>query len=380
MPVYNPPLRDMQFVMHEVLHVCDDFRAMPAHADIDADTINAVLEEAGKFAAEVTFPLNRIGDTQGCTLEARAFAEAMDDFAAAGATVRYRPMLLGALFKGAGSSFLWAQGAAGPVAPRAPHDVTVHGDTRVDDYFWMRQRDDPRLQSFKTLGGDRYQASGKLLIKPSDTFKITFAGDYSKKNDDNGNGFYNTIPGYPVAVLSSLLNAYAGASTTPAGLASFIVPVTEKFTGEFADGFIPQSLTLDYAKNTLPGVIDVMVMKELAQPRDAFVLNRGEYDKPDLTKPCEPGVPTRVFPWNETLPKNRLGLARWLTDPQHPLTSRVVINRLWAQVFGAGLVAAAADFCCASDACAVGAAALDAAWATPGACADAGACAAAESM
>ena len=71
----------------------------------------------------------------------------------------------------------------------------------------------------------------------------------------------------------------------------------------------------------------------------AYVLTRGEYDKPDLSKPCEPGVPTRVFPWDEALPKNRLGLARWLTDPRHPLTSRVVINRLWAQVFGAGLVA-----------------------------------------
>lgn len=71
----------------------------------------------------------------------------------------------------------------------------------------------------------------------------------------------------------------------------------------------------------------------------AYVLTRGEYDKPDLSKPCDPGVPTRVFPWDESLPKNRLGLARWLTDPRHPLTSRVVINRLWAQVFGAGLVA-----------------------------------------
>ena len=43
MPVYNPPLRDMQFVMHEVLKVTDDFQQMPAHTDIDADTINAVL-------------------------------------------------------------------------------------------------------------------------------------------------------------------------------------------------------------------------------------------------------------------------------------------------------------------------------------------------
>ena len=71
----------------------------------------------------------------------------------------------------------------------------------------------------------------------------------------------------------------------------------------------------------------------------SFVLTRGEYDKPDLSKPCEPGAPTHVFPWSADLPKNRLGLAKWLTDPKHPLTSRVIINRLWAQVFGAGLFA-----------------------------------------
>jgi hypothetical protein len=71
----------------------------------------------------------------------------------------------------------------------------------------------------------------------------------------------------------------------------------------------------------------------------SFVLTRGEYDKPDLSKPCEPGIPARIFPWNAELPKNRLGLAQWLTDPKHPLTSRVIINRLWAQAFGAGLVA-----------------------------------------
>ena len=71
----------------------------------------------------------------------------------------------------------------------------------------------------------------------------------------------------------------------------------------------------------------------------SYVLTRGEYDKPDLTKPCEPGAPSRIFPWDDSLPKNRLGLARWLTDPKNPLASRVIINRLWAQVFGAGLVA-----------------------------------------
>jgi alkylation response protein AidB-like acyl-CoA dehydrogenase len=69
MPQYTPPLRDMQFVMHEVLKVTDEFKAIPKHADIDRETIDAVLEEGGKFAAEVTFPLNISGDSEGCTLD-----------------------------------------------------------------------------------------------------------------------------------------------------------------------------------------------------------------------------------------------------------------------------------------------------------------------
>ena len=69
MPLYTPPLRDMQFVLHEVLDVAAEFKAMPAHAETDADTINAVLEEAGRFAAEVAFPLNAVGDAEGCVLD-----------------------------------------------------------------------------------------------------------------------------------------------------------------------------------------------------------------------------------------------------------------------------------------------------------------------
>jgi len=69
MPTYNPPVRDMQFVLHEVLNVAEELKALPAHAETDADTINAVIEEAGKFAAEVTFPLNISGDEEGCVLD-----------------------------------------------------------------------------------------------------------------------------------------------------------------------------------------------------------------------------------------------------------------------------------------------------------------------
>jgi alkylation response protein AidB-like acyl-CoA dehydrogenase len=69
MAIYNPPLRDMHFVLHEMLNVTEELRRLPRHADIDTDTINAVLEEGGKFAAEVTFPLNISGDREGCTLD-----------------------------------------------------------------------------------------------------------------------------------------------------------------------------------------------------------------------------------------------------------------------------------------------------------------------
>ena len=92
MSQYTPPLRDMQFVLHEVLQVEQAFKAMPAHAELDADTINAVLEEGGKFASEVLFPLNREGDEVGCTLDPQThavttppgFADAYRQFVAGG--------------------------------------------------------------------------------------------------------------------------------------------------------------------------------------------------------------------------------------------------------------------------------------------------------
>jgi alkylation response protein AidB-like acyl-CoA dehydrogenase len=69
MPTYNPPLRDMQFVIHELLGAVDELKNIPAYADLDNDTVNAVLEEGGKFASKVLAPLNLVGDTQGCVLD-----------------------------------------------------------------------------------------------------------------------------------------------------------------------------------------------------------------------------------------------------------------------------------------------------------------------
>ena len=66
---YTAPLRDMQFVLHELLKVEQEFKQLPRHAEIDQDIVNQVLEEGGKFASQVVFPLNHSGDREGCRLD-----------------------------------------------------------------------------------------------------------------------------------------------------------------------------------------------------------------------------------------------------------------------------------------------------------------------
>ena len=93
------------------------------------------------------------------------------------------------------------------------------------------------------------------------------------------------------------------------------------------------------AENSIPVT---MVMADLPQPRDTFVLKRGEYDKPG--EKVAANVPAVFPPLSDAAPRNRLGLAQWLVDPAHPLTARVTVNRLWQQFFGTGIVKTAEDF------------------------------------
>jgi hypothetical protein len=85
-----------------------------------------------------------------------------------------------------------------------------------------------------------------------------------------------------------------------------------------------------------------MVAREMSEPRTTHLLFRGEYDKP--REQVEPDVPAILPPFPLEEPRNRLGLARWLTAPEHPLTGRVVVNRFWQSLFGTGLVESAEDF------------------------------------
>jgi len=89
MPTYKAPLRDQQFVIHEVLHAVDELRALPRYAELDAETVNQVLEEAGRFAEEVLLPLNQVGDEQGCSYDPQTRAvRTPDGFAKAFAQFR----------------------------------------------------------------------------------------------------------------------------------------------------------------------------------------------------------------------------------------------------------------------------------------------------
>ncbi|MEM7204605.1 MAG: DUF1553 domain-containing protein [Planctomycetota bacterium] len=91
----------------------------------------------------------------------------------------------------------------------------------------------------------------------------------------------------------------------------------------------------------LDGVPEIMVMRELDEPRPTLVRSRGRYDAPGDR--VEPGTPDCLPPLPNAA-RDRLAVARWLTDPAHPLTARVAVNRLWQIVFGRGLVATSGDF------------------------------------
>ncbi|MBA3998529.1 MAG: acyl-CoA dehydrogenase [Candidatus Accumulibacter sp.] len=87
---YQPPLRDMQFVLHELLNVEKALAELPVHAETNRELIDQILEEGGKFCAEVVFPLNQIGDREGCRWDAgkvatpTGFKAAYDQYREAG--------------------------------------------------------------------------------------------------------------------------------------------------------------------------------------------------------------------------------------------------------------------------------------------------------
>ncbi|WP_422359612.1 DUF1553 domain-containing protein [Reichenbachiella sp.] len=94
--------------------------------------------------------------------------------------------------------------------------------------------------------------------------------------------------------------------------------------------------------DSMDAVKEVMVMKEMQTPRQAYVLLRGQYD--NYGEPVSLDTPSTILPMDDSLPKNRLGLANWFFDKDHPLTARVAVNRYWQHLFGRGIVRTSEDF------------------------------------
>ena len=94
--------------------------------------------------------------------------------------------------------------------------------------------------------------------------------------------------------------------------------------------------------DTITAIPEIMVMGDLPAPRKTFIQQRGLYSSPG--EEVQPGVPETILPFETEWPQNRLGLTRWLFDPDHPLTARVYVNRIWQMHFGNGIVRTAGDF------------------------------------
>ncbi len=101
--------------------------------------------------------------------------------------------------------------------------------------------------------------------------------------------------------------------------------------------------TVRIAENNLVSSIpELMAMREMAEPKPAFVLKRGAYDAPG--ERVSANTPAALFPFPKDAPHNRLGLAQWILAPANPLTARVTVNRLWQMMFGRGIVETSDNF------------------------------------
>lgn len=112
---------------------------------------------------------------------------------------------------------------------------------------------------------------------------------------------------------------------------------------EIVHGARAEKLALEAKKKNLEGLIPAtFIMADLPEPRESFIMERGQYDKPGAK--VTRGTPAVFPPLPRAENPSRLDLADWLLSPDHPLTSRVTVNRFWQQFFGTGLVKTSNDF------------------------------------
>jgi hypothetical protein len=146
--------------------------------------------------------------------------------------------------------------------------------------------------------------------------------------------------------LRKVLKEVAATNRTPAQVTALREQFIARVCSDTRETFQPVIAEMDRVRkrrNELESQIpSTFVWKDLDKPRDSFVMTRGAYDKPG--EKVSRGVPAALPPMKSEGTPTRLDLARWLVSPEHPLTARVAVNRLWLQFFGIGLVRTAEDF------------------------------------
>jgi hypothetical protein len=153
------------------------------------------------------------------------------------------------------------------------------------------------------------------------------------------NGLIDDLQIFDTALTAAEVSAAAG--RTPPAEAAF-----DHFLRRHHQPYVSalaEIARLRAAENTLlEAVPEIMVMEEMRRPRPAHRLDRGSYDAP--REIVRRDTPASLPPFPPNQPRNRLGLARWLTDRRNPLAARVAVNRIWRMHFGRGIVPTQEDF------------------------------------
>ena len=229
--------------------------------------------------------------------------------------------------------------------------LTVSGNSRQPyDYSKVIDQLTGSVSTDAPLVAGQYKTGFISEEQASTTYKTGF---YDKSNDEPKTG-------YPISlkVYSRPVYGYELANMTAKRLADILKVPEERrrprneseLEAYYYTIHVPDYLTLkrEEATNNIQynHIYDQatvsLVMEEKDAPASAFMLERGEYDKP--TDEVFANVPEALGGLPEDAPKNRLGLANWLVDPNNPLTARVTVNRIWQNYFGIGIVETAEDF------------------------------------
>lgn len=239
----------------------------------------------------------------------------------------------------AGLTHMWPENAVRVVTDqRAPLDEWVHvamtydGSSRADGvYIYMNGKE-----------------ASVAVVRDNLTRNITYERvdvhltlGYRFRDTGFKDGLVDAFRIYDRALTRLEIAQLADRGDTPNDEALFAYYLSQHHTAtrEARDALRNLRLRQNELVSSTP---EIMVMREMAMPRQGAVLERGRYDREG--DPVSPGTPESILPFPETLPRNRLGLARWLLDPQNPLTARVAVNRFWQRLFGTGIVATAEDF------------------------------------